>query len=144
MLELINEYRMDQGLQPVVASAKLTVAAYKHSNDMLTRNYLNTRTQEPLPEGQSGPTHYDRITDAGYTGWTTATENIAGGNQTYASAAAVFDAWISSAQFPEYRQNIIDPNITQIGVGMANGFGGTYRYVWTVDFSNGTDSPPEC
>jgi uncharacterized protein YkwD len=141
MLEILNAYRVDQGLQPVVASAKLTVAAYKHTSDMLARQYVNTVTQGPLPEGQSGPTVQDRVSDAGYTGWTTVSENVAGGNQVYANAQAVFDAWLS---VPQYLQNINDPNVTQVGIGMGNRALGTYRYVWTVDFSNGNDSPPGC
>ena len=141
MLELINAYRIDQGLQPVVASAKLTVAAYKHSSDMHQRNYLNTLTQEPLLEGQSGRTHYDRITDAGYTGWSLALENIAGGNQTYANPQAVVDAWLSTSP---YYEHIIDPNITQVGIGYVNQFGGSFRVVWTVEFSDGADGPPGC
>ena len=139
-LELLNEYRVDQGLNPVVASAKLTVAAYRHSLDMGERDYLHTLTREPLPDGQSGPTHLDRISDAGYTGWTFATENIAGGN-VYRSAQALFDAWRSSST---YHPNMIDPDITQVGIGLAHVVGGNYDYLWTVEFSNGNDGPPGC
>jgi uncharacterized protein YkwD len=139
-LELLNAYRVDQGLNPVVPSAKLTVAAYRHSRDMGTRDYFSTLTREPLPDGQSGPTHLDRIRDAGYTGWTFATENRAGGT-VYSNAQAVFDVWVKT---PEFHLNMIDANVTQIGIGMAFVPGGSYGYLWTVEFSNGNDNPPGC
>jgi uncharacterized protein YkwD len=140
-LELLNAYRVDLGLKPVVASAKLTLAAYRHSLDMGKRNYLYHDTKEPIPDGQSGPTYQDRIRDAGYTGWTIATESIAGGNQVYADAESLFDIWLS---IPEDYQHLTDPNITQVGIGQAQVFGGNYRYLWTVEFANGNDGPPGC
>jgi uncharacterized protein YkwD len=104
------------------------------------RNYFHTLTQEPVPEGQPGRTHQDRITAAGYTGWTFAIENIAAGNM-LSKAQLVFDLWSDA---PQYHQNMIDPNITQVGIGMAYVPGGSNKYLWTVDFSNGNDGPPGC
>jgi len=140
-LESLNAYRIDLGLKPVVASAKLTVAAYRHTHDMGTRNYLHTRTPEPFPPGQMGDSHVDRIIAVGYTGWTLATENIAGGPTAYSDAAVVFDAWRNS---PIYHPNMIDPGVTQIGIGVARFPVSDYTYYWTVLFSNGNDSPPPC
>ena len=108
---------------------------------MGTRGYLHTLTKDPLPTGQSGPTHLDRISDAGYTGWTFATENRAGGN-VYSNAQAVFDAWLD---VPEFHQNMTNPNVTQIGIGMGSFSAiSPYRYIWTVEFSDGNDGPPGC
>ena len=138
LLELINAERIDRGLQPLVPSAKLTIAAYKHSYDMGQRNYYHTLTMEPLPDGQSGPTHQHRITDAGYTGWTIATENLASGHST---AQAVFDAWLATNP---HNANMLDPNITQIGIGLVHAPLSQYRYLWTVEFADGSDGPPPC
>lgn len=53
-------------------------------------------------------------------------ENIAAG---YRSAAAVVRAWLNS---PGHRANILNPDFTRIGLGLAASAGGT-RY-WVQDF----------
>lgn len=59
-------------------------------------------------------------------GLRTVGENIAAG---YRSAASVVRAWLNS---PGHRANILNPDFTRIGLGLAAGAGGT-RY-WVQDF----------
>jgi uncharacterized protein YkwD len=137
-LALINGYRADRGLAPLENSRKLNIAAYGHSLDMGTRNYFSHSTPSPLPPGQSGPSFTDRMEAAGYTGWTTAAENIAGGHPT---AEAVFNAWKGSSG---HNANMLKSNATQIGIGFAVVQGSQYTNYWTTDFANGNDSAPGC
>jgi uncharacterized protein YkwD len=137
-LVLINEHRADNDLPPLTNSRKLNIAAHTHSLDMGTRNYYAHDTMQPLPPGQSGPAYTDRINDAGYTGWTAAEENIAGGHST---ADAVFTAWKNS---PEHNLKMLDPDLTQIGIGFVYVPGSQFRYYWTTDLANGSDSGPGC
>src|SRR5919109_1185606 len=73
----------------------------------------------------AGPAH-DRDAVAGYTGWSAIGENIAAG---YPTPEAVVAGWMSS---PGHRANILSPNFTEIGIGLAQG--GKYGSYWTQDF----------
>ena len=59
----------------------------------------------------------------------------------YPNAQSVFAVWVNT---PEFHLNMVDANVTQIGIGMAFVPGGSYSYLWTVEFSNGNDGPPGC
>ena len=56
----------------------------------------------------------------------TAGENSAEGQS---SPAEVMNGWMNS---PGHRRNILDPNFTQIGIGIAKNAQG--RYIWTQQF----------
>jgi uncharacterized protein YkwD len=45
----------------------------------------------------------------------------------YASAAQAFAGWMAS---PHHRDNILQPLVTRVGIGLADGV----RPVWVVDF----------
>jgi uncharacterized protein YkwD len=133
-LALINDYRASHELQPLTASSKLNSASYKHSLDMGQRDYFAHDTQLPLPPGQSGPTFADRIADAGYTGYSYWAENIAAGQPT---AQTVFNGWKNSAG---HNANMLNPYLTQIGIGFAVVSDSTYVNYWTTDFADGNDT----
>jgi uncharacterized protein YkwD len=133
-LALINDYRVANGRQPLTASRKLNIASYTHSLDMGERDYFAHDTLLPLPSGQSGPTFADRIADAGYTGYSYWAENIAAGQPT---AQVVFNSWKKSVG---HNLNMLNPNLTQIGIGFASVPGSTYTYFWSTDFADGNDS----
>lgn len=137
-LTLINNYRASQGLGKLKASKTLNVASYKHSRDMGVRRYFAHDTKLPLPKGQSGPTAWDRMRDAGYGYNTTRAENIAAG---YATAKAVFDGWKKSSG---HNRNMLDPNLKAIGIGYARVAGSPYTHYWTTDFGGYVDAAPVC
>ncbi|MCO5176002.1 MAG: CAP domain-containing protein [Thermomicrobiales bacterium] len=138
VLQLLNAARLDAGLSLLTNSRALNISAYTHSLDMTTRDYYNMNTQAPLPTGQSGPTPVDRMRDAGYpfpaTGWA-AGENIAWG---YSNAQSLVNAWMSSQP---YRDKILNPLFTQVGIGTASNPDAYYQNVWVTDFGNGNDGP---
>jgi uncharacterized protein YkwD len=67
----------------------------------------------------------DRIQNAGYL-FSSAGENVAYG---FGDAAAVMSGWMNSEG---HRQNILNPNYKEIGIGYAQGADG--RPYWTQDF----------
>jgi uncharacterized protein YkwD len=77
VLELVNEERWNNGqLPPLKGSAQLHDAADGHSINMAIRDFfahcdLDTKTSP-----------WDRMEAAGYTGWSSAAENIAAGYST--------------------------------------------------------------
>ncbi|MGY1641585.1 CAP domain-containing protein [Geodermatophilus sp. SYSU D00703] len=116
VLALVNEARAQAGCAPVAADGALAAVARAHSADMRDRDYFAHDT----PEGLSP---FDRAEQAGV-GYARA-ENIAFGQP---DAAAVMEAWMNSAG---HRANVLDCDLTKLGVGVAEGAGGPW---WTQLF----------
>jgi uncharacterized protein YkwD len=116
--ELTNRERARAGLPPLTTDALLTTAAQAHSADMVARVFYSHTS----PDG-SQP--WDRAAAAG-SHRRTIGENIACGQR---SPAEVVDGWMNS---PGHRANILKPDFTHIGIGLAGGGpAGTY---WTQLF----------
>jgi uncharacterized protein YkwD len=116
VLALVNEARADAGCGALTADPALAAVARAHSADMRDRDYFSHTS----PEGLSP---FDRAEQAGV-GYSRA-ENIAFGQS---DAAAVMEAWLES---PGHRENILDCDLTRLGVGVAEGPGGPW---WTQLF----------
>ncbi len=119
VLTLVNQERAKQGLQSLSWNAKLAAVARAHSADMSARNYMSHTN----PDGLSP---FDRIKNSGIS-YTRAAENIAAGQRT---PEAVMESWMNS---DGHRQNILNPNLTELGVGFYEGSTG-YKYYWTQCF----------
>lgn len=111
--DFTNQQRIQQGLLPLTLNLTLNDVAEKHSVDMAVRSYFSH-------QGLDGSLPWDRMRVGGYN-YSRAAENIAFG---YPSAQEVVTAWMNS---PGHRQNILDPNLREIGVGYYNGY-------WTQNF----------
>jgi uncharacterized protein YkwD len=132
LLRLHNEFRAAHGLEPFCVQKNLMTAAQGHAEDMLRRGYYEHNTPE-------GVEHDKRISRAGYAcnpqGCYTA-ENIHNlpADETMEK---VFEDWINS---PGHRDNILNPNVREIGIGLKSGqsperSGTMTRY--TVNFASG-------
>lgn len=116
VLDWTNAQRKAAGLQPLVASEKLTKAARAHA--------WNMASYQTLSHSLGGDVS-SRVMAYGYTWWRLA-ENIAAGQT---SAQDVISSWMGSSG---HRANILG-NFTEIGIGAADaGVGGT-RY-WAQIF----------
>ncbi|MEP0916314.1 CAP domain-containing protein [Leptolyngbya sp. DQ-M1] len=113
VFDLTNQQRMQQGLPPLTLNLTLNDVAEKHSQDMATRNYFSH-------QGLDGSQPWDRMRTGGYS-YSRAAENIAFGQPT---PQDVVTAWMNS---PGHRQNILNPNLKELGVGYHNGY-------WTQNF----------
>jgi uncharacterized protein YkwD len=112
LLCLTNYERQQHGLAPVTRNQMLEVASDKMSQDMVARRFFDHDTPEGLTPQQ-------RIDAAGYhapNGWTG--ENIAWGGGDDGSVAAQMDKLMHS---PGHRENILRPQFTEMGVGIAYG-----------------------
>lgn len=103
LLVLVNQSRASEGLSPLILNNALNAAALAHSKDMNENNYFEH-------EGLNGSRFWDRTADAGYTG-SALGENIAKGQN---SVQAVHNGWMES---DGHRSNILNPNITEMGLG---------------------------
>jgi uncharacterized protein YkwD len=132
VVTLTNEERRKAGLPALRYNATLEIAAQRHAQDMLVREYFSHET----PEGLSSR---DRIERAGYGLLTIETcgcrsfrvafgENIGKGQ---ATAEKVVNDWMNS---PDHRDNILFEGYEEIGIGIygdmwVQNFGGiTVRY----------------
>ena len=114
--ELVNYYRAQNGLSALEYDADAACAAQKRAVEIQSV-FSHTR-----PDGSRCFTALDEC-GASYRG---AGENIAMGQT---SAEQVMNEWMNSQG---HRENILNPNFTKIGVGVAKGADG--RYYWTQMF----------
>ena len=130
VIDLVNDERAGEGLDPLSYDADLSASARGHSQDMGLNDYFNHISEDGRSPG-------DRITAAGYS-WNTYGENIAAGQST---PAAVVAGWMNS---PGHRANILNSNFCDIGVGYAYVASSTYGHYWTQNFGrkSGVSSCP--
>ncbi|WP_173918349.1 CAP domain-containing protein [Halobacillus sp. Marseille-Q1614] len=103
VIELTNEARESQGLEPLSINQQVAEVAQMKSEDMAKNNYFAHSSPtygSPIQMLQSQNVDFQR-----------AAENIAYGIQT---PEEVVDGWMNS---PSHRRNILDPNLKEIGVG---------------------------
>jgi stress response protein SCP2 len=118
VVTLTNVERGRHGLRPLTVHPRLTAMAQTHSEDMVRRAFFSHSN----PDGKQ-VSH--RAVALGYP-YRKVAENIAAGQR---SAAEVVQGWMDS---PGHRANILDGELTQIGVGYA--VGGRYGTTWTQVF----------
>lgn len=124
VVSLTNNHRIKNGLQPLTLNANLSNSAQAHSKDMAFGDFFNHI-------GSNGTKIGDRTKSAGYQS-SYVGENIAAG---YITAEEVVRGWMNN---PEHRENILNPNYREIGIGyhhLAKDTGQiNYNRYWTQDF----------
>jgi len=118
VVDRTNAERARHGLRALTVDQRLAAAAQAHSADMVRRAFF-------AHESPDGRQVWDRAVAAGYA-YRKVAENIAAGQRT---AEEVVRGWMGS---PGHRANILDGDLTQIGVGRADG--GSYGVYWTQVF----------
>ena len=113
VLELTNIERINRGISPLAWSTSLGAAARLHSEDMAENSFMSHM-------GSDNSSPVDRMERAGFI-FMRAAENVAFGQRT---PEQVVSAWMGS---DGHRQNILDPNLTELGVGFSD-------YAWTQKF----------
>ncbi|MBA2694107.1 MAG: CAP domain-containing protein [Rubrobacter sp.] len=131
-LELINEYRAQNGAGPLALSDDLTVASERHNEDMAEFSFFahDTVGSSRYPAG-SQP--WDRMAAEGYDYNTFKGENLAVG---YETAEEVFQAWKDS---PSHNAAMLDPNYKVVGVSRIQVPRSTFDWYWTTDFGGFVD-----
>jgi uncharacterized protein YkwD len=124
MLDLVNEERTRESLAPVTWCPALARSATDHSQDMALKNYFEH-------ESLDGREVSDRAEAQGYD-YRTVGENIAVGQR---DVEEVMQGWMDS---PGHRENILRPEYTHLGSGVATGdFKGQRSIYWTQNFGAG-------
>ncbi|KAJ1933115.1 hypothetical protein FBU59_006143, partial [Linderina macrospora] len=120
ILCLVNKERRRVNLHPLSLHPAVTQAAHEHS---LYQARVGEMTHSDENYGPVG----ERLRNNGFN-FAAAAENIA--DAPSASAKEVFDMWMSD---PPHYENIVDPNVTYMGVSNVNG-------KWTQDFGSDSDT----
>ena len=120
MLTMVNQVRAGVGSPPLRLSTELSKAAQDYSQVQADRRVMG--------HSVDGTDFSDRIKQKSYNGFPTA-ENVGEG---YDSVADVVKGWIAS---PGHFKNLISPESTEVGLGVATAADGT-QY-WTQDFGKG-------
>ena len=107
IIEYTNEYRLQNGREPLVLNDDLTQAALSKAQDMFADNYW----AHISPDGTE-PWYF--IAQSGYN-YSHAGENLA---RDFTNPQSVVDAWINS---PSHRKNIIEDDFSEIGVAVVDG-----------------------
>ena len=132
-LEIINEYRQNNGLPALILSDALTVASERHDEDMARYNFFAHETlgSSYFPIN-SEP--WDRMALSGYDYPDSyRAENLAAG---YESAEEAFEAWRTS---PGHNVNMLDGNQRVIGIARIYDPDSYYGWYWTTDFGSEID-----
>ncbi|MFH1129516.1 MAG: CAP domain-containing protein [Patescibacteria group bacterium] len=107
LIELTNQERSAQGLEPLIVNARLVDAATKKAIDMINQGYFSHTS----PKGLS-PWYW--FTKAGYK-YSAAGENLARG---FSESEYVHQAWMNS---PTHKANILNGNYKDIGIAVIRG-----------------------
>lgn len=120
MIALINNERANVGVAPLSGQSQLGNAARGHSQDMACNGFFSHT-------GSDGSSFAVRITRSGYS-YSAAAENIAAG---YGDPASVVAGWMGSQG---HKDNMLNPNYTEIGIGYIYVAGSPYGVYWTANF----------
>jgi uncharacterized protein YkwD len=120
VLQATNALRAQAGCKPLSIAPALMQAAQGHSAEMATHDFVShTGLDGSSPQQRAQATGY-----AGLAGW----ENVAAG---YPTAAAVVSGWQAS---PGHRANMLNCDLKEVGIGMAENEASDYGVYWTQAF----------
>ena len=121
LLNLINYERANIGIDPLTSDSRLVTAARSHSTDMATNDFFDHI-------GTGGTSFELRITAQGYL-YSSANEII------YANGEPQQCIWYLMENIP-YREILLDPTYTQVGIGVFRDPDSTNRVYVTVNFAS--------
>jgi uncharacterized protein YkwD len=103
ILKLTNDHRAQYRLKPLRLNCRLLAAAQRHTFDMVKMGKMTHAGSDGSKIGQ-------RVKRVGYD-YRSVAENVAWGQDT---VQRVVHSWMNS---PGHRQNILNPNYTEMGIG---------------------------
>jgi uncharacterized protein YkwD len=113
---MISGFRRNNGLGPVTVDRELMRLAQEHARAMAGRNELGHNV---------GGSFSDRIRNSSVRA-RSVVENVAAGYHTLAEA---FSGWRDS---PGHRANMLDPEVTRLGIAAVYAPGSKYKVFWAL------------
>lgn len=127
LLQLLNEYRQDNGRDSLAPSAELNAAADWFANDMVSKGYY---ADDHLDSLGRNPTQ--RGADFGYP-WGVG-ENLGAGS-IFDDPQRILDAWKGS---PSHNANLLGSSYEMVGIATDTG---SYGWYWVLDFGTVLTEP---
>ncbi len=121
VLQLTNQQRAALGLPPLKRNATLEDQANRYACEMIYYDFFDHVNPT------TGSTLDVRAAEFGYQ-YLKIGENLAAGQR---SPEDVVEDWMGS---PGHRENIVDPEFTEIGIGIRQG--GQHEYYWVQEFGS--------
>lgn len=121
VVSLVNAERSKSNLNPLTLNTTLQSSAQNYASQMAIQNFFS----HTAPNGE---TFQQRIVKAGYTNYRWIAENIAAGQSTPQEAMR---GWMNSTG---HRNNILNPNAKEIGIGYTSTSSSIYRHYWVQHF----------
>ena len=118
----IGQTRQSLGLKPLVENEKLNQAAQLKAENMIQDQYFDHNSP-------SGITPWFWFLKVGYK-YKYAGENLAIG---FYDSQEVYQAWLDS---PSHKANIVNPNYTEVGTAVLNGFGPNNTTIVVQEFGS--------
>ena len=118
---MINSERANAGLSALTVNASLAAAAQGHSMDMACNNFRGHT-------GSNGSSVHSRVVEAGYAPSYSEEIIYSGGGPQDA-----VNWWMNDRI---HRDAILNPGVSEMGIGHANSSNGIYGDYYTVDFGN--------
>lgn len=128
-LTLVNDVRLDEGLDPYSLSKLLTTAAQRHADDIANNGFPDP---QDVHEGSDGTHEQERIAEAGYVAWTRDGDEPIADENLWAGLGTINDAMSFFLEDPAHRDNILSDVYREIGIGIATDAEGQNYYV--LDF----------
>lgn len=107
LVDLTNQKRQAQGIQPLVYNESLSKAALEKAKHMFSQNYWAHTSQD-------GTTPWVFIKNSGYS-YVYAGENLARG---FTNSGSVVNAWMES---PSHKENVLSGNYKDVGFAVLQG-----------------------
>lgn len=127
IVALSNKERKKHGLAPLKWDESLAYAARYHAQDMATKNYFEHDSYDRSNGSlRKSCTIFERIEAFATYGYLA--ENISAGKT---DPKEVVAGWMNS---PGHRKNILNKNMTLLGVGYFEGDDSDYTYYWVQNF----------
>jgi uncharacterized protein YkwD len=124
LFQAINRERAANHLAPLRRAQELNAVAQSHSRDMMARDYFDHRTPEGLGLRE-------RIQRGNVTGWRRIAENISSSRSCarFDAVRMAVEGWMNS---PGHRQNVLDKQMQETGIGIAMDAEGKTYYITQV------------
>jgi uncharacterized protein YkwD len=116
--DLINQYRVDNGLKPLQINAKLTEAAKEHCRDLAKWDRISHY-------GSDGSNPWDRVKRSGYNA-KLAAENVGTGQVTFDE---VMKGWQESAG---HNKNLLLGDAAEMGIALVQDPKTEFKTFWTL------------
>jgi len=114
VLRLANEARRQRALPPLAGDQALAGEARSHSGDMLARGFFSHTNPDGLSASQRLPRGYAQVLkQSGENIW------MGSGQNPYAPRHLAGTIMATLMASPGHRQNLLDPQYTHLGVGVA-------------------------